>query len=130
MKILNYSTTISVEKTIAEIYGVLAQGGATRIMTGYEHKIPVEISFQLETIYGLASYLLPASVEKFYELMQQMNIPNRLKTRDQASKVSWRIIKDWIKAQLAIVQASLVTMDQVFLPYIKLKSGKTLYQAI
>jgi hypothetical protein len=130
MKVLNYSTTINTDKTIGEIQKILSQGGAKKILMEYEKGIPIEISFQLETTFGLTSYKLPASIEKFYEVMKRTKIPNRLKTREQAARVSWRVIKDWLEAQLAIVQASLVTMDQVFLPYLQCSTGKTLYQAI
>jgi len=44
--------------------------------------------------------------------------------------VAWRIIKDWIEAQLAIVEAEMVEMAEVFLPYAVTKSNKTLYQDV
>ena len=44
--------------------------------------------------------------------------------------MAWRIIKDWIEAQLAIVEAEMVEMAEVFLPYAVTKSNKTLYQDV
>ena len=41
--------------------------------------------------------------------------------------MAWRILKDWIEAQLAIVQAGLVTIDEVMLPYLRMSADKTLY---
>jgi hypothetical protein len=36
--------------------------------------------------------------------------------RDQAVRVSWRIIKDWVEAQMALVETQMVTTAQVFCP--------------
>lgn len=49
-------------------------------------------------------------------------------TTEQAARVGWRIIKDWIEAQLALVQTQMVTLDQVFLPYARTNTGETVYQ--
>ncbi|GAI53070.1 unnamed protein product, partial [marine sediment metagenome] len=35
--------------------------------------------------------------------------------------------KDWVKAQMAIVETEMVRTEQVFLPYWITPSGKTLY---
>lgn len=48
--------------------------------------------------------------------------------REQAERVAWRIIKDWIEAQMAILESEMVTMDEIFLPYTLDNKGNTLYQ--
>ena len=51
-------------------------------------------------------------------------------TPEQAAKVAWRIAKDWLEAQSALIDAQLATLDEVMLPYlIDGNSGKTLYAA-
>jgi len=56
-------------------------------------------------------------------------IPNASKNEEQALRTSWRIIKDWIEAQLAIVDAELAPMQEVFLQYLVINdSGETLSQ--
>lgn len=57
-------------------------------------------------------------------------IPSRLRTREQASRVAWRVIKDWLEAQLAMIKAEMVTIDQVFLPYAQNEAGVTLYESL
>ena len=47
--------------------------------------------------------------------------------REQAEKTAWRNTRDWVLAQMAFVEASDVSVDQVFLPYLTDKSGRTLY---
>ncbi len=44
--------------------------------------------------------------------------------------MAWRIIKDWVEAQTAIIQAGMVTLTQVFLPYLETTpGGPLLYEA-
>lgn len=49
--------------------------------------------------------------------------------RDQAERVSWRIVKDWVEAQMAILESEMVQMDEIFLPYMLNGSGHTLFEA-
>jgi hypothetical protein len=56
-----------------------------------------------------------ANVEPVYAiLLRSKVISSKLRTRDHAARVAWRIIRHWIDAQLALVQASLVPTGQVF----------------
>jgi hypothetical protein len=45
-----------------------------------------------------------------------------------ARNVSWRIIKDWLDAQMAIIDAGQAKATEVFFPYLLQPSGETLYQ--
>ncbi|MCH8134806.1 MAG: hypothetical protein IIB77_02370, partial [Proteobacteria bacterium] len=59
------------------------------------------------------------------------DIPKRLRTREQASRVAWRIIKDWLRAQLAIIETEQAEMVEVFLPYAQHPvTGQTLYEQL
>lgn len=40
------------------------------------------------------------------------------------------IIKDWVDAQLAIIESDMVTLEQVFLPYMQVKGNQTLYETM
>jgi len=42
------------------------------------------------------------------------------------SRSRWRIIQDWVIAQLALVEVNMTTVPQVFLPYTIMKDGRTL----
>jgi hypothetical protein len=39
-------------------------------------------------------------------------------------------VKDWVEAQLAIIETRMVTTAQVFLPYAVTTNGQTLYEYI
>jgi hypothetical protein len=127
MPILNYTTTIAPAKTVGEIQAMLAKAGATRILTEYEQGAPAAISFELKPY----QYRLPCRFEGIARVIyRDRDIPPRLRTAEQAQRVAWRIIKDWIEAQLAIIQSQMVTPDEVFLPYRLNVDGETLYQVI
>lgn len=49
--------------------------------------------------------------------------------REQAERVAWRIVKDWVEAQMAILESEMVHMDEIFLPYMVNNSGQTFFQA-
>jgi hypothetical protein len=50
-------------------------------------------------------------------------------TLEQAERVAWRIVKDWVDAQMAILESEMVQMDEIFLPYMLNQNNMTLYQA-
>lgn len=48
--------------------------------------------------------------------------------RQQAERTAWKNVHDWVQAQMAIIEAGMVSMDEVFLPYMTDGRGNTLYQ--
>lgn len=128
MAILNYSTSITAEKTAAEIQKKLAQAGAQAVLSEYDNDgVMCAMSFRINNLY----FRLPININGTYKAMEKdKNVPKRFKTYEQASRVSWRIIKDWIEAQVAIVEAGQAEIEQVFLPYAQNQSGNTLYEVI
>ena len=51
-------------------------------------------------------------------------------TIDQAERVAWRILKDWIEVQMALLDIKMVTAEEIFLPYIIDQSGRTIYERL
>ena len=130
MPILNYTTTIKPIKTIGEITQALVERKANKIVVDYENTIPVALTFQLVHKSTPILFSLPANVEGVYECLKKQKVPKKYQTKDQASRTAWRILKVWIDAQMAIIDAEIVTPAQVFLPYAVTKSGNTLYEEI
>ena len=50
-------------------------------------------------------------------------------TREHAERVAWRVVKDWLEAQLGMVAAELASLDEVMLPYRQVE-GRSLYQLV
>ena len=131
MAILNYTTQIDSDKTIGEIQKILVKHGATKVVTDYHNQIPIGVTFCLNMNENLIAFSLPANYEGVLSAMKKDGkVPQRLLTKEQALKVSWRIIKDWVEAQLAICDAQLADIAEVFLPYAITKNGTTLYKEI
>lgn len=131
MPILNYTTQIDVTKTIGEIETLLAKHGATDILKNYEGGICKIISFQIPTDEGLMPIRMPMDEKPILQLLKiQPRVPRKLQTEEQAIRVGWRIVKNWLEAQLAIIETRMVKIEQVMLPYIVGKDGKTLYETI
>lgn len=77
------------------------------------------------------SFKLPNDYEAVLKVMQgDRKIPNSQKTKEQALRVSWRILKVWIDAQMALIETKMVKTEQVFLPYAIWKDGKTVYESL
>lgn len=130
MAIKNYTTTISVNKTIGEIQGILSKHGATAIMTEYDNGNVTGLSFKIMTPRGELGIRLPSNTDRVLQVLKNQK-KNNAKVKDifeQANKVAWRIIKDWVDAQMAILETEMVEMEQIFLPYVLNNKGKTLYQ--
>jgi hypothetical protein len=129
MAILNYTTEVSAEKTAGEIQAKLVAAKASAVMMQYENCLLSSVAFKIQTAHGEISVQLPANIEGVYKaILHSAKVPKRLKTREQAARVAWRIIKDWVFAQLAIIEAEVATLPQVFLPYMQNERGTTMYE--
>lgn len=132
MAILNYTTQIAADKTVGEIQAILAKAGAQQILTEYDNeRVLCALSFRLLLPSGMLSFRLPANFDGVLRaLKRDKKLPTRLMTKEQASRVAWRILKDWIEAQMAIVQAECADLTEVFLPYAQNNQGVTLYEQL
>ncbi|MBA7671112.1 hypothetical protein ES703_79263 [subsurface metagenome] len=131
MPIANYSTTVEAIKTVGEIQGILVGHGARQILMNYAKDGAIEsLSFVVETPYGEMPVKLPVDVEAMIKVLEKQRVPPRYCNRSQAVRIAWRILKDWVRAQMAILETEMVRMEQVFLPYMVGKDGKTLYETI
>lgn len=127
MAIKNYTTTIDVYKSLGEIQGALASHGARKIMVDYDEAgQPVGVAFAIETTIGPRGFCLPANVEGVRQVFARQKVKSQ---PGQAERTAWRNVRDWIMAQMAIIEAGQVQMDEVFLPYLTDRNGRTLYQA-
>jgi len=129
MPLLNYSTSISAQKTVGEIMGLLAGHGAKAILMNYDNDGQIEsLSFQIATPQGDRGIRLPVDHDAILKVMSRQGVTRKYLNRAHAIRVAWRIIKDWVKAQMALVETEMVRTEQVFLPYWITPSGKTLYE--
>jgi hypothetical protein len=132
MPILNYTTGVKTEKTLGEIMGMLVKAKAQAILTEYEEGEVSAVSFKMETEFGVRFFRLPANVQKILQvIVRDTRIPRQSRNHEQATRIAWRIVKDWLEVQLAMIEAGLVDKLQIFLPYMQSRQdGATLYEAL
>ena len=129
---LNYTTTIAAAKTIGEMQNLLGRAGASAVAVRYHDKEPAGLSFTLTTAIGERAYTMPVNVEGVAKVLRHdPKTRNRsaYTSPEQATRVAWRVVKDWLEAQLAIIDANMASLDQVMLPYLHVDGDKTLYEA-
>lgn len=132
MPLLNYTTKISADKTVGEIQKMLAKAGARAVLSEYDDKGEVlAVSFKMLVGDSEVGFRLPAVPDKVLGVLKaQRGVEPRYKTAEHANRVAWRIIKDWVEAQLAIIETQMVKAEQVFLPYAITRNGETLYESV
>jgi hypothetical protein len=128
MPILNYTTKVPVNRTVSQIQEKLAKGGAKGVLCEYDSSgLPDRITFSVDTPYGITYFKLPANIQGVSKALIN---DNTYKDENHARRVAWRILKDWIEAQLAIIEAGMAELEQVFLPYAQTDNGQTVYERI
>ncbi len=126
MPLLNYTTQISPFKTVSEIQQILVKHGAKKIMQDYDDNGAITaVCFLIATPLGEQGVRLPANIDAVEAVLLKQKVKGG---REQAERVAWRIVKDWVEAQMAILESQMVTIDEVFLPYIMNADGQTVYQ--
>ena len=124
----NYTTTVSVSETIAEIELLLSQFGAHQISKQYEGGKPVGIDFIVKLDGFPLQFRLPIDVGATHRTLNKYRLKAAWKKLEHAEKVSWRIMRDWIRVQLSMVEMKQAEIAQVFMPY-AMMGGQTAYQA-
>ena len=131
MPIANYTTTVEAIKSVGEIQGILVAHGAKSIMMNYSDNGTIEsLSFLVNTPHGNLPFNLPVDPDAVLRVMQREGLQPRYCNRPQAVRIAWRIIKDWVRAQMALLETDMVRMEQIFLPYMVSRDNKTLYQVM
>lgn len=141
MGLLNYTTKIDADKTASEIAKCLSTHGASAVMTEYDPKdgYVTALSFKIKMGDRELAFRLPSDWKPVYQILKKdskvkewhnryEHIQSEL--RLQAVRTAWRIIKDWVEAQMALVETQMVTTAQVFLPYAVMRDGKTLSETV
>ena len=129
-KLKNYTTEIPADKSIFETEQMLAAFGASAVMKQYlsDGKI-YSMSFKL----GEKGFKLPANVQGVYDVLyagkKERHGKDNMKNRDeQAYRVAWRIIRDWLHSQLSLIASGQAQPDEIMMPY-TYDGKQTLYEA-
>lgn len=136
MGLLNYTTSIEASKTLGEITGLLVAAKADAIMTEFDGAgNPVSVSFKIMGKYGPMAFKLPCNNVAAANVLNKQarlgKIPRKyLNDMTQARRVGWRIVRQWLEAQLALVELEMVPIEQIFLSYMQTNDGRTVYERL
>lgn len=135
MPLLNYTTEVPISKTASEIVGMLAKAGAMRISQSFgEDGAVAGIDFMLKIGSVPVLFQLPVQVDSAVAVYRKIK-PHRTgryadwekRTRAQGERVAWRIVKDWVEVQLAMVELQQAEIGQLFMPYAVDGNGLTVW---
>ena len=137
MALKNYRTEVAPEKTAAEILLRLTRYGAREVTQEFDGDGQLAgLHFAIETKHGRQSFRLPARWQSVQALLKQQladgvtGLGPRHTTAAHARAVAWRLLRDWIDVQLALIDVGMVAMEEAMLPYMILpETGETLYEA-
>ena len=130
-----FSTEIAVEKTIGEIELILSSNKASYIYKKYDNGQVVAIMFTYNVKGQDINFKLPMDTAKVLEILKQDyrqgKLEGRFYNQEQANRTGWRIIRDWVDSQIALVKVNQVKFEQVFLPYMyNAEKDETLYDQL
>ena len=120
--IANYTTTVTVQRSLAEIIEMLAAHGSRKVLIEHGPKgEPMALAFTVkDTAFRLPIY--PIAVQ---QTLERDGAPPRYRTLDHANNVAWRVVRDWLRAQLALIESGMVALDEIMLPYALTAGGMT-----
>ncbi len=120
----NYTSTVPVSRSMAFIESKLVQNGAKAILRTYDKDRRVEaMCFSLEIDGRPVRFKLPARVSNC-EAVLRANLSARArpetikKIPDQAMRTAWKIVSDWVEAQMAMIELAQIEVMEVFMPYV------------
>lgn len=134
-KIYLQYTQISPSKSVQEIIEEITLRGATQVRQDYgPNKTLLGLYFTLEVNGVHLPVELPARIEPMKILLKREMGPkqrqNEEKIADMATRIVWRQLAAWVKSQMALVDLQIAKPEEVFLPYIMVAPGKTIYNVI
>jgi len=130
MPILNYTTQVDSGRTLSQIQTILAKAGARGVSIMFDERGEAEaLSFAVEVGSTMLNFRLPSRWQGVHAALKRDGVAPRYLTEKHARRVAWRIVKDWTEAQMALIEAGLAELPEVFLPYaLDGRTGQTFFE--
>lgn len=130
MAILNYTTTVSADKTIGEIYTILTKAGASEIVYENNNGQVSALRFVILIEDQPMQFRMAPRPDGVLKAMIRDNVQRKFRNAKQAHRTAWRILKDAIEAQLAIYQTQQGEISEIFLPYALDSKGESFHNVL
>lgn len=124
----NYTTRQGADALVAQCQKILMDFGATGMAFHFGDNGRIE-GFQFKINLNSNEHVisLPCDWKRTAQLLKEQK---QFKNDSHAYRVALANLKDWLDAQMAILQTGMVEFPQIFLPYMTGQDGKTLYEMV
>lgn len=134
-RLKNYSSEASESSIFEAIRKSLAAHKAKRIMFDYDDEgRATSIEFVVELGRTSYTFKLPARFEEAEPLVAEARKAARMGATsgealsNQAYRAVWATIRDWVDAQMALIDIGASRIEEVFLPYLVVGEDRTLFE--
>jgi hypothetical protein len=129
MALKNYTTQVPASRSVQEIQEMLQKHGASGVLMEYEPGTGriASLAFKINLNGQDWGFRLPLRWREAQRVMKEQRI-SKSRDDDYCYRVAWRILRDWVNIQMALVELDIVQMQEVFLPYVVQKNGRTLFE--
>lgn len=129
--IKNYTSEVSVAQSLNNIEQILVHRiGVTQFFKEYDHGTPVSVVFVVPTPKGHLPFRLPARTDKVKVKLYGQRREYSSAQEEQARRTAWKNVHDWIDAQMALIETDMVKLEEIFLPYMTDRTGKTIFERL
>jgi hypothetical protein len=130
MALKNTYTTQSVDNMLKDIQKALIRVKAIGMNYRFNDQGRIDgLSFGLKIRDRVIGFTLPINTEKV-KLVLKREGNTRYTNDDYVYRVSWACMRDWVIAQMALIETEMAEPLQVFLPYAQDGSGKTVFEKV
>ncbi len=131
----NYTSGVPASKSVSHIEECLASHGAKSVVKQYNDGHLVAVSFFMQIGDRLTPFRLPARINKVESVLHaSVKRPREgtlTKLTEQAERTAWKIISDWVDAQMALVELQQAEISEIFMPYMwNERLQQSLYQRL
>jgi len=132
MSLKKYTTEVPANRSISEIQEMLQKHGVSGVMMEYEQGTGRIQSLAFKIDINGQSWM-PLRWRQAHDVLYRRARREQRYTKsreDHAYRVAWRILRDWVDIQMALVELEIVQIQEVFVPYVVQKNGQTLFENI
>jgi hypothetical protein len=128
-------TSVSPSRSVQEIIDEITLRGATQVRQDYgPNRTLLGLYFSINVNGVHLPVELPARIDPMKALIKREMGPrqrqNEEKISEMAHRIVWRQLAAWVRAQMALVDLQMAKPEEVFLPYICIAPGKTVFNAL
>lgn len=133
MPIKNYTSQVDASRSLELIERTLVKAGATHVSRWYVKGEIAGVLFSIQVDENTLQFKMPAKIDNvFNALWAEVLRPvsgSKERTLEQAKRTTWKILLDWVQAQMALIEMDQVKAQEVFMPYLyDARSDKTLFE--